>query len=230
MFATGLTQVRASRGIMSHEAERLHRQDPARDGPNREFPRYVRSHGLGGRPQPGDDPIAQGVKLGYSVLDEQMREGRRLAERLRGGIRPGATAPEFGPLIERALNIYRDMGSLAFAAAEALAGASSLRGGKSEPAPSQANPYAIEVKSSRRAHVKLDLRGSARALQVGPLQAALGGAKPIESVGFEIGAQGGEPKLVLDVADDQPAGIYNAVIVDADSGEALGTLTVRITA
>ena len=213
---------------MSHEAERLHRPDPARDGPNREFPRYARSYGLGGRPQPGDDPIAQGVKLGYSVLDEQMREGRRLAERLRGGIRPGATAPEFGALIERALNIYRDMGALAFAAAEALAGASSLRGAKSEPAPASA--YAIEVKSSRRAHVKLDLKGPARAPRAGPLQPALGGAKPIERVGFEAGAPGGEPKLVLDIADDQPAGIYNAVIVDADTGEALGTLTVRITA
>jgi hypothetical protein len=212
---------------MSHEAERLHRQDPARDGPHREFSNYARSYGLGGR---GDDPVSQGVKLGYSVLDEQMREGRRLAERLRGGLRPGATAPEFGALIERALNIYRDMGALAFAAAEALAGASSLRAPKPEPAASPTGAYSIEVKSSRRANVKLDLRGSARALRVGPLQPALGGAKPIESVGFEAGAPGVEPKLALEIADDQPAGVYNAVVVDADSGEALGTLTVRITA
>ncbi len=147
---------------MSHEANRLHRQDPAREGPNREFSSYARSYGVGGRPQPGDDPLAQGVKLGYSVLDEQMREGRRLAERLRGGMRPGAAAgPEFGALIERALNIYRDMGSLAFAAAEALAGASSLRGQKPEPAP--ASPYAIEVKSARRVNVKLDLLRGRRA-------------------------------------------------------------------
>lgn len=210
---------------MSHEAERLHRQDPAREGPNRAFSSYARSYGIGGRPEPGDDPVAQGVKLGYSVLDEQMREGRRLAERLRGGIRPGATAPEFGALIERALNLYRDMGALAFAAVEAMAGASNPRAAKPEPGP--AAPYAIEVKSSRRANVKLDLRGSARTLRVGPLQPALGGAKPIESVGFEPGA---EPKLALEIADDQPAGVYNAVVVDADSGEALGTLTVRITA
>jgi hypothetical protein len=178
---------------MSHESERLHRQDPARDGPNREFSSYVRSQGIGGRPT-SDDPVAQGVKLGYSVLDEQMREGRRLAERLRGGLRPGAAAaPEFGALIERALNIYRDMGALAFAAAEALAGASGQRGAKPESAPVQAIPYAIE------------------------------------SVGFEA-APGAEPKLTLEIADDQPAGVYNAVVVDAESGEALGTLTVRISA
>ena len=120
---------------MSQEAERLHRQDPARDGPNRDFSAYARSYGMGGRPHGAEDPVAQGVKLGYSVLDEQMREGRRLAERLRGGMRPGAAAPEFGALIERALNIYRDMGALAFAAAEALAGGSGLRAGKPEAAP-----------------------------------------------------------------------------------------------
>ena len=206
---------------MSHEAERLHRHDPERGAPNREASHYARSYGLGGRSS--DDPVTQGVKHGYSVLDEQMREGRRLAERLRGGIRPGATAPEFGALIERALNLYRDMGALAFAAAEALAGAAPARAAKPEPA----GAFAIEVKSSRRVEVKLDLRSAARAPRVGALQAALGGVRPIESVGF---APGAEPKLSLEIADDQPAGNYNAVVVDSDSGEALGTLTVRITA
>ena len=47
---------------------------------------------------------------------------------------------------------------------------------------------------------------------------------------FEAGTRGAEPTLKLEIADDQPAGVYNAVVIDADSGEALGTLTVRITA
>jgi len=215
---------------MSHEAERQHRQDPARDGPMRDFPSYMRSHAMGGRAPPGDDALAQGVKLGYSVLDEQMREGRRLAERLRDGLRPGATAPEYGALIERALNIYRDIGALAFAAAEALAGVSSPRAAKPEPPAAAAVAYAIEVKSARRVQVKLDLSRPSRAPRVGPLHPALGGAKAIESVGFVAAAPDAEPKLALEIADDQPAGLYNAVVVDADSGEALGTLSVRITA
>jgi hypothetical protein len=32
------------------------------------------------------------------------------------------------------------------------------------------------------------------------------------------------------VPDNQPAGVYNGVIVDKDSGEARGNLTVRIEA
>ena len=210
---------------MSQEAERLHRQEPARDRPIRDFSTYARTHGLGGRPA-GDDPVSQGVRLGYSVLDEQMREGQRLAERLRGRGAAGAAPVDFGALIERALNIYRDIGALAFAATEALARNPSLgarpAAAAPEPPPQAAASLTLDVRCSRRASIKLDLRPGGRAPRVGPLQAAFGGAPAIESVGLE-----GET-LRLEVADDQPAGVYNAVVVDADSGEPLGTLTVRI--
>jgi hypothetical protein len=199
---------------MSQNDERQHRPDPARDGPNRSYSDYARRHGPGGR----EDAVSQGVRLGYSVLEEQMREGRRLAERLRGGMRPGAAAPEYGALVERALDLYRDMGALALAAVEAMAGG---RAQKPENRPAQA--YALDVKSSRRVNVKFDLRGSAQKLRIGPLQHALGGAKPIESVSFEAG-----PTLRLAVADDQPEGVYHAVVADAESGEVAGTLTVRV--
>ena len=212
---------------MSHEAERLHRQDPARDRPIRDFSTYARAQGLGGRPGPGDDPISQGVRLGYSVLDEQMREGQRLAERLRGRAGASGAPVDFGALIERALNIYRDIGALAFAATEAVARNPGL-GSRPAPAapepPPQAAPpgFTFDIRSSRRVSVKLDLRPGARAPRIGRLQAAFGDAPAIESVGLE-----GET-LSLDIADAQPAGVYNAVVVDADSGEPLGTLTVRI--
>ncbi len=218
---------------MSNDAERLHRQDPARDGPIRDFPHYARNHGLSGRAPAADDPIAHGVKLGYSVLDEQMRQGQRLAERLSGGARNGTM--DVGALVERALNIYRDIGALAFAATEALARSPTLGAGRAVPAtPEPAAPVAgaaiaLEIRSSRRVGVKLDTRPETRgrALQVGPLH-AIGVATPIATVGFEAEPQNREPRLRLEIADDQPPGVYNAVVVDAASGEACGTLTVRI--
>jgi hypothetical protein len=202
---------------MSEEGERLHRPDPARDGPIRDFSTYARNYGLGAR----EDPVSQGVKLGYSVLEEQMREGRKFAERLRGPARPGQTAPDLGALIERALNIYRDIGALAFAATEALARSPGAAAAPEAPAAPSAS-YAFDVKSSRKVSVKLDVRAGG-APRVGPLQAALGDAPAIASVGFEAGSV-----LRLEIADEQPAGVYNAVVVDAASGEPLGTLTVRI--
>jgi hypothetical protein len=208
---------------MVHEGERLHRPDPPRDRPIRDFPSYARNNAWG--PRDGrEDPVSQGVRLGYSVLDEQMREGQRLAERLRGGLR-GQPPADLGALIERALNIYRDIGALAFAATEALARNTARAPAQEPPPPPRAAPgtaYAFEVKSSRRVGVKLDLRPGGRP-QVGALQ-ALNGAPAIAGVGFKAGA------LQLEIADDQPDGVYNAVVVDADSGEPLGTLTVRIPA
>ncbi len=96
----------------------------------------------------------------------------------------------------------------------------------SEPQPAPAplgSAYALEVRSSRRVAVKLDLRGAGEPA-VSPLQPAQRGAPAIEAVSFKAGA------LQLEIADDQPAGVYNAVVVDAGSGEPLGTLTVRIPA
>ena len=211
---------------MSQDGERLHRADPARDQPIRDFPHYARNHGMGARPNAPDDPVARGVKLGYSVLDEQMREGQRLAERLRGGARPGAAPLDIGALVERALNIYRDIGALAFAATEALARNPSFGAGRTpEPAPAApaSTPFALDVKSARRVTVKLDLRPGVRAPRVGPLACA---AHAIAGVGLELDASGAAT-LRLEIGDDQPAGVYHAVVVDGE-GEAAGALTVRI--
>jgi hypothetical protein len=207
---------------MSNDSERLHRPDPVRDRPIRDVHSYARDHAWG----PRADPVGEGVRLGYSVLDEQMREGLRLAERLRGGAR-GQPPVDLGALLERALNIYRDIGGLALAAAEALARNPASARAAPEPPPAavpRGADYAFEIKSSRRVSVKLDLRGTG-APSVGPLQPAQRGAPAIETVGFEPG-----PALRLEIGDDQPAGVYNAVVVDAGSGEPLGTLTVRLPA
>ncbi len=215
---------------MSQDGERLHRGEPARDQPIRDFPHYARNHGMGARPNAPDDPVARGVKLGYSVLDEQMREGQRLAERLRGigssGARPGAAPLDIGALVERALNIYRDIGALAFAATEALARNPTFGAGRApEPSPAApaTTPFALDVKSARRVTVKLDLRPGVRAPRVGPLASA---AHAIAGVGLELDV-GGAATLRLEIGDEQPAGVYHAVVVDAE-GEAAGALTVRI--
>ena len=53
---------------------------------------------------------------------EQIKQGEKLAERLRQATsKPGAIpGVDVGTLIERALNVYKDMGSLAMAAMETL--------------------------------------------------------------------------------------------------------------
>jgi hypothetical protein len=60
------------------------------------------------------------------------------------------------------------------------------------------------------------------------LRAVDPGKPPLTEVAF-IAAQGhGPPTLRILVPDDQPPGIYSGVIVDRESGETRGTLTVGI--
>ena len=84
------------------EAERLHRPELARDQPIRDFVSHFRQSGAGGTPRGKsathsasgavEDPVAHGVKLGYSVIEEQIRQGEKLAERLRPA--QAASGPE----------------------------------------------------------------------------------------------------------------------------------------
>jgi hypothetical protein len=231
--------------------ERLHRPDPERDGPNRSAMSFMRDAGTGGRANakahangsdPAEDVLAHGVKLGYAVIDDQIQRGERLAERLRqGAAKPGAApAAEISLLLERALNLYKDMGALALTAAEALARSPVVQSGLSrawqgnggEPAraPGAGSRFAIELASSRKTHVALDFRptlGKAVPLvhalhAVNPAYPALTGAH------FTLDPEAMAPVLHLAIPDAQPAATYSGVVVDGATNEPCGTLSVRI--
>lgn len=94
-------------------------------------------------------------------------------------------------------------------------------------------PVAIEVVSSRAARVTLDLSGrhSGRfTLPAGGLRAADDGRPPLDDVVLFTGEDGERPVMRIRVPDQQPAGVYMGVIVDALSKEPCGTLSVRISA
>lgn len=238
--------------------ERHHRPDPSRTEPIRDFMSYVRTAGFAanGRSESAtpiaevdaaDPTVAHGVRLGYSVIDEQIRQGEKLAERLRHvSGRPGALPPvEVGTLIERALNVYKDMGALALAAVETLIRSPALQsavsrampgGAPADPAaPAQAQAadscnFGFELTSSRRTQIKLDIRPNA--VKVMPVVHALHATNPdlppLAGVRFQIDPATATPVLHIDVADGQPAGNYMGVVLDSATDEPCGTLSVRV--
>ncbi|MFL5289854.1 MAG: hypothetical protein ACJ8AW_55070, partial [Rhodopila sp.] len=232
--------------------ERLHRPDPARTEPIRDFSSYMRTVGLGGAPRPAasadpdltDRAVAHGVKLGYSVIDEQIRQGEKLAERLRQipGKPDAMPGVEVDTLIERALNVYKDMGALAIAAVETLVRNPVLQSTVARARPGngaaqQAGPasgggsaFGFELSSSRRTQVKLDIKP--QAVMVMPVVHALHAANPdlppLTGVRFHFDTATSMPVLQIDVADSQPAGTYRGVVVDSATDEPCGTLSVRV--
>jgi hypothetical protein len=232
--------------------ERLHRPDLERDGPNRSAMSFMREAGPGGRANtkalgngsdPGEDVLAHGVKLGYAVIDDQIQRGERLAERLRrDATRPGATpTAEISLLLERALNVYKDMGALALSAAEALARSSVLQSGLSRAwpgngggdpgrAPGAGSRFAIEIASSRKTVIVLDMRPTpGRAVPlVHALHAVNPAYPPLIGAHFTFDLEAMGPVLYLAVPDAQPAATYSGVIVEGGTNEPCGTLSVRI--
>ena len=236
--------------------ERLHRPDPARTEPIRDFMSYMRSAGLGAQPTTpshdaattvddapaADQAVAHGVKLGYAVIDEQIRQGEKLAERLRQVAgKPGAMpGVEVGTLIERALNVYKDMGALAVAAVETLVRSPMLQSGvarawsgaQGTAAPAQASTtaFGFELSSSRRTQVTLEIKPQAVTVMpvVHALHAANPALPPLAGVRFQFDPASAAPVLHVDVPDSQPAGTYMGVVVDSATEEPCGTLSVRV--
>jgi hypothetical protein len=260
----------SSRGATQTEAldarvrERLHRPDLERTEPVRNAAAYLRDPGSAEgvqskSKQPGsrdtaDGAVGHGVKLGYKVIEEQIRKGQLLAQRLGKAHKVNGTGSgEIGVLIERTLHLYKDMGALYFDALETVARSPALKtaissvwNGKTKaPAPVQTETeteikpnsdtgmgagFAIEVASTRRTQVTLDLRSSPKGFtpQVHALHAADPKIAPLIGVRFRMEPGLPTPALQVVIQDAQPPATYTGVVVDSATNEPHGTLCVRL--
>ena len=108
--------------------QRLHREDPVRTEPVRNWSTLYRRHNSWGFRTPsavpqsadqaepirsGNNVVSHGVELGYQVVDEHIRQGQRVAHQLNG--RPptaGAMEDDIRGLVERLVRYYGDLGAL----------------------------------------------------------------------------------------------------------------------
>jgi hypothetical protein len=88
---------------------------------------------------------------------------------------------------------------------------------------------AVSVVSARPATTTLDLRPSdSGQFEVQTLRPAKGDGPPISTVGIAQEHPDAPVVVTVEISDEQPAGIYNALIVDATTNLPLGTLSVQI--
>jgi hypothetical protein len=229
--------------------ERLHRPELGRTEPIRNVATYLGNpvSGAGASSTPeqhgpaetADGAVARGVRLGYSVIEEQLREGQRLAQRLgrAAGKATASGSDEIGPLIERALNLYKDMGALCFEAIETLARSPVLSAGfsrmwqaKAETEPGPDITYGLELASKRRTQVTLNLRrfpGHFIPL-VHTLHASDPAIPPLTGVRFKMEAASQTPILQVEIPDTQAPATYTGVVADSTTNEPCGTICLRI--
>ena len=195
-----------------------------------------------------DDVIARAVEIGYEVIEEHIREGKRVAEGLTSGRseQPRGAQGDRKELIERLLHFYTDLGSLCFELMESIIrnpgvgdllrpqpngserntnAASSHNGASAQAA---AIPTEVTSVLPVRVTLSLDERSTSLcSLGVHELR-ALDESKPsLKNVSFESGSDGRQT-LHVRVPDNQPPGIYSGVVIDTKTNEPRGTLSVLV--
>jgi hypothetical protein len=242
---------------------RFRREDPERVDPIRAWETLFRSDDS--RPQAAaadesppagekadektswDDIATRAVRRGYEVIEEQINEGKRIAEKVRGfsdDVRKGSD--DTTRLIERSLRFYTDVGSLWFELMESLLrnqamhadprrsdnGANggdhhATNGNGNGASGAKHNDVDIEVISPCPTSISLDLRfANGATLTVLPLRAADESKPPLADIGFHV--LEGRSVLRIRIPKGQPADTYSGVVVDAGTHQPKGTLCVSV--
>jgi len=245
--------------------ERLRRPDPARTGPIRNATTYLRdSRSWNDRttdstrahtdrpaqdsPDTVDDVVTRGVKLGYKVIEDYLRQGQRSAERFREALQKGCSKEGKGEeAIDGLLRLYKDMNDLWIDAVGVILRSPPLlswfngteqRNGAAAPSrgkvPGSINGaeggLAIEIVSKRRTQVTLDLRPHPQ--RYIPLLYALHAPNPrippLTEMAFRLDKKTKGPILQIKIPDRQPAALYTGVVIDKHTHEPRGMLSVRV--
>jgi hypothetical protein len=229
--------------------KRLHRQDPERTGPIRSFTQMyaggpaVRLHDETANSAISENAAelqGQGIDLAYQVIDKHINDGRRTAAMLNG--RPyntRAATDRLQEVIERTIRYSSELLPLWL---EALTTAVRIEPPRMQPVPSpkasteegQARPersvaVGVEILATRPVSVSVDLRENSERMPLAALGLrAVDRSKPeLSDIGIEPDPAGGI-KLRISIPRSFPSGTYSGVIVNSDTGESRGTLTVRV--
>jgi hypothetical protein len=237
------------------ERERLRREDPGRSGPIRNFSNLYRrsdswdreDSAAEGNPDGAtgsgsySDVVAYGVELGYQVIQEQIHQGQRIAEQLsKGSYDANAMAGDFRELAERAWRYYADLGGLWLDYVFALIGGNGELARKllemwqvpqasTTKATDGAVGISVEVACARPTRATLDLRSHCERMTLvcQPLRALDADKPALTDVAFERAADG-VLSLHVRVAETQPPGTYVGAVIDSETSQARGTLSVTV--
>ena len=230
--------------------DRQQRPQPARQGPNRQVPPSSGPPAGASGTTPGaadggktvDQVVADAVRKGYQVVEENIRQGRAAAERVRAGSYGVSEIPsEIRTVANRLLTLGMELGTIWFQLIAAVMRDPKLRTAFEEDlAPRTAPtvrpvspPVAYRVRCSREVEHSLSLHplSSPAVPAVAGLYSIEPNAPSISRERVTFRRNPDDSLLVqINVPDEIPAGTYNGVLIDRDTHEPIGTLRLRILA
>ncbi len=202
-------------------------------------------NGFGRQSEETSEAALRGVELGYRIVDKHIREGHSAAQchqrdtaasqtEERGGI----TQTDADKVIDRTfraisdlLPLWRDLfNSVVTSGLLRIPSPGPNSGYSPGNAPAEAGVVDIELASPRPARVTLALQPGhdCRRLVVRGLHAIDPQKASVTNVEFSPAVAGQRACMRIRVSADHPSGVYTGVVVDKDSEQPCGTLTVRI--
>jgi hypothetical protein len=197
--------------------------------------------------------MSRSVELGYRVVDEYIRQGRRAAERLRSrsfsvesvqsdvqdaSMRVAQYASEFASVWMDMLRVAAGAGAPRGSASQAT---HPFSGERPEPECSPAHGEATSVTSQSRARIALqvvsarptettlDLRPYAFGpLLVHALRSADAERPRITDVAYTPATDSATATIRVRVPDDLPAGTYSGLLLEPESSRPAGLLSIRV--
>ena len=223
--------------------DRITRPEPERIQPIRSWTQALfgtpppPSNGERAAAGPLEDAVSRSVELGYRVVDDYLREGQRVAERLGGrGLGADQLVGDMQQLTARMARYTSDVFEVWFQFLELAMGGrvrpreNGVAAARAvQPEAPAASRIRIAVDASQPTEVVLDLRPDAagRRLLVHALRPADG------SEGARLGDVSVEPDaggavVRIRVPPRHPAGVYNGLVIDEETSRPAGTLSVRV--
>ena len=210
----------------------------------------VGNHGL-------EDAVAEGVRLGYSVIEDQIRQAQGLASKmnpsgnglLNGGL--SGSDDEIRSLLNRLLRTYGDLTNVWIQVLNAALGnaeilnailgkdgvkpngsASSSTKSRPEAKPSAGSgAIAFSVTASGPVETTVQFFDSGlkgTSLTVQDLRSRERDAPPLDDMRLTKAAKGEPVRISVNVPKEQPPGLYQGLILDQRTDASVGVLAIRV--
>jgi hypothetical protein len=186
------------------------------------------------------------VKLGYKVIEQYINQGQKVAEQISQSAQRGMTEPGTADVVQGIVRLYKDMADVWGNALDLMvrnpmfwSWMQTVVQSGSIP-PSAGNPggtlngtgtaISVEIQSARPAEVTVNVPPSERPYtpMVHALHAADPLTAPLTAIEFRPSSISRVPIVVVKIPLKQQPGLYTGVVVDKDTNEPKGTLTVRV--
>jgi hypothetical protein len=193
-----------------------------------------------------DDVVTQGVKLGYKVIEQYITQGQRVAEQISRPFQKGAPEAGTADVVQGMVRLYKDMADVWGNALDLMvrnpvfwswlesfaqnSGGMHTQNGGPGTLNGTGAAFSVEIASARPTEVMLDVEPSPQPYKpfVHALHAPDPRVPPLTSIAFQKSPKSNVPVLLLKIPTKQPSGLYAGVVVDRDTNQPRGTLTVRV--